>query len=572
MIGELHERVTRSRSQQISHFAHSAFVATFESRDVGHALSDPNWVNAMHEELENFERNQVWVLVPPPSNCHPIGTKWVFKNKQSEDGLIVRNKARLVAQGYCQKEGIDYEETFAPVARLEAIRILLAFAASKGFKLFQMDVKSAFLNGYIEEEVYVRQPPGFESSKFPNHVFKLQKALYGLKQAPRAWYERLKSFLLSKGFKMGSVDKTLFLLKHGSDTLLVQIYVDDIIFGGSSHALVSRFSDLMSREFEMSMMGELNFFLGLQIKQTQEGTFVHQGKYTKDVLKKFDMGEGKPLSTPMSTSATLDIDEHGEPVDQKEYRSMIGSLLYLTATRPDIHFAVCLCARFQASPRTSHRTAVKRIMRYLRFTPEFGLWYSSSSVLSLCGYSDADFAGCLLERKSTSGTCQFLGTSLVSWSSRKQSSVALSTTEAEYVAAASCCSQLVWMMATLRDFGLDFHHVPLLCDSTSAISVAKNPVLHSRTNHIDVRFHFLRDHYEKGDIDLRHVDTQRQLADILTKPLDQKTFVHLRGKLGVCFPFLFEGSLLVFSSYLLLFHVDFSLSFSFVLFLHIILF
>ena len=377
MIGELHERVTRSRSQHISHFAHSAFVATFEPRDVGHALSDPNWVNAMHEELENFERNQVWVLVPPPSNCHPIGTKWVFKNKQSEDGLVVRNKARLVAQGYCQKEGIDYEETFAPIARLEAIRILLAFAASKGFKLFQMDVKSAFLNGYIEEEVYVRQPPGFESSKFPNHVFKLQKALYGLKQAPRAWYERLKSFLLSKGFKMGSVDKTLFLLKHNNDTLLVQIYVDDIIFGGSSNALVSRFSDLMSREFEMSMMGELNFFLGLQIKQTQDGTFVHQGKYTKDVLKKFDMGEGKPLSTPMSTSTTLDTDEDGEPVDQKEYRSMIGSLLYLTATRPDIHFAVCLCARFQASPRTSHRKAVKQIMRYRRFTPEFGLWYSS---------------------------------------------------------------------------------------------------------------------------------------------------------------------------------------------------
>eukprot|EP00267_Zea_mays_P049213 XP_020401862.1 uncharacterized protein LOC109943343 [Zea mays] len=203
---------------------------------------------------------------------------------------------------------------------------------------------------------------------------------------------------------MGSVDKTLFLLKHGSDFLLVQIYVDDIIFGGSSHALVSRFSDIMSREFEMSMMGELNFFLGLQIKQTQDGTFVHQGKYTKDVLKKFDMGEAKPLSTPMSTTTALDADEDGEPVDQKEYRSMIGSLLYLTATRPDIHFTVCLCARFQASPRTSHRQAVKRIMRYLRFTPEFGLWYSSSSVLSLCGYSDADFVGCHLERKSTSGT------------------------------------------------------------------------------------------------------------------------------------------------------------------------
>ncbi|WVZ96843.1 LOW QUALITY PROTEIN: hypothetical protein U9M48_042426 [Paspalum notatum var. saurae] len=233
----------------------------------------------MHEELENFERNNVWDLVEPPPNRRPIGTKWVFKNKRGEDGMVVRNKARL--PGVSSKEGIDYEETFAPVARLEAIRILLAFAASKGFKLQQIDVKSAFPNGFIEEEVYVRQPPGFESARFPDRVYKLRKALYGPKQAPRAWYARLKSFLLKSGFVMGSVDKTLFLLSRGGDTTIVRIYVDDIIFGGSSHAL---------REFEMSLMGELRFFLGLQIKQGPEGTFVHQAKYTRDILKKFDMG------------------------------------------------------------------------------------------------------------------------------------------------------------------------------------------------------------------------------------------------------------------------------------------
>ncbi|WVZ89306.1 hypothetical protein U9M48_035728 [Paspalum notatum var. saurae] len=236
--------------------------------DVGYALSDPIWVNAMHEELENFERNQVWVLVEPPPHCNPIGTKW------GKNGVVVKNKARLVAQGFCQKEGIDYEETFAPVARLEATRILLAFAALKGFKLFQMDVKSAFLNGFIEEEVY-------------SHVsvlHKLQKALYGLKQAPQAWYERLRKFLVDQGFQMGSVDKTLFLLKHVKDFLIVQIYVDDVIFGGSSHALCSKFSEQMSREFEMSMMGELQFFLRLQIKQTPQGAFLHQSKYTRDLL------------------------------------------------------------------------------------------------------------------------------------------------------------------------------------------------------------------------------------------------------------------------------------------------
>ncbi|WVZ63569.1 LOW QUALITY PROTEIN: hypothetical protein U9M48_013192 [Paspalum notatum var. saurae] len=266
-----------------------------------------------------------------------------------------------------------------------------------------MDVKSAFLNGFIEKEVYVRQPPGFESATFPDRVYKLRKALYGPKQAPRACYARV--FSLKSGFVMGSVDKTLFLLSRGGDTSIVRIYVDDIIFGGSSHALVSSFAEQMSREFEMSLMGELQFFLELQIKQGLEGTLVHQAKYTRDILNKFNMGDSKPMTTPMSTNTTLDADEDGEAVDQKEFRGMIGSLL------------------------TSHRQAVKRIFRYLKFTPELGLWYSSGSSLFLRGFSDADHAGCRIDRKSTSGTCQLLGTSLVSWSSRKQASVSLSTTK-----------------------------------------------------------------------------------------------------------------------------------------------
>jgi hypothetical protein len=280
----------------------------------------------------------------------------------------------------------------------------------------------------------VRQPPGFESAEFPYKVYRLRKALYGLKQDPSAWYDHLRGFLFSKGLEMSKVDKTLFLLRQGDDILIVQVYMDDIVFGGSSHTSVARFAEDMSKEFEMSMMGELQFFLRLQIKQAKEGTFVHQAKYTKDILKKFKMDDSKPLSTPMSMTTALDADENGEPVDQKEYRSMIDSLLYLTATRPDIQFSVCLCAHFQESSRTSHRQAVKRIFRYLRYTPELGLWYSTSSSLSLLGFSDADFAGCRVDRKSTSGTCQFLGSSLVSWSSRKQSIVAQSTTKAEI-----CC-------------------------------------------------------------------------------------------------------------------------------------
>ncbi|WVZ94159.1 hypothetical protein U9M48_040089 [Paspalum notatum var. saurae] len=282
MIGDIHLCVTRSSINSLAFFSHSAYVASFEPRDVSHVLSYSNWVNTMHEELENFEKNHVWDLVEPPPNCRPIGTKWVFKNKQGEDGMVVRTKARL---------RIDYEETFAPVARLVAIRILLAFAASKGFKLQQMDVKSALLNGFIEKEVY-----------------KLRKALYGLKQAPRAWYARLKSFLLKSRFVMSSVDKTLFLLSRGVDTLIVQIYLDDIVYDGSSHALVSSFVEQMSRKFEMSL-----------IKQSPEGIFVHQTKYTRDILKKFDMGDSKPMTTTMSTNTALDADEDGEAVDQKEF-------------------------------------------------------------------------------------------------------------------------------------------------------------------------------------------------------------------------------------------------------------
>nr|AAU10766.1 putative polyprotein [Oryza sativa Japonica Group] len=349
---------------------------------------------------------------------------------QGEDGRIFEDESddnddnEVGSAGFTQVEGLDFDETFAPVARIGSIRLLLTFAASKGFKLYQMDVKSAFLNGFTQEEVYVKQPPGFENPDFPNHVFKLSKVLYGLKQAPRAWYDRLKNFLLTKGFTMGNVDKTLFVLKHGYNQLFVQIYVDDIIFGYSTHALVVDFAEIMRREFEMSMMGELSYILGLQIKQTPQGTFVHQTKYTNDLLRWFKMENCKPISTPIGSTAVLDPDEDSEAVDQKEYRNMIGSLLYPTASRPDIQLAVCLCARFQASPRASHRQAVKQIMRYLNHTIEFGIWYSTSSSICLSGYSDADFGGCRIDRKSTSGTCHFLGTSLIAWSSRKQSSVA----------------------------------------------------------------------------------------------------------------------------------------------------
>jgi hypothetical protein len=272
---------------------------------------------------------------------------------------VTRNKARLVAKGYSQVESLDFGETYAPIARLESIRILLAYATYHGFKLYQMDVKSAFLNGPIKEEVYVEQPPNFEDSEYPNHVYKLSKALYGLKQAPRAWYECLRDFLITNGYKVGKADPTHFTKTIANDLFVCQIYVDDIIFGSTTKSTCEEFSRIMIQKFEMSMMGELKYFSGFHVKQLQEGTFISQTKYTQDILTKFGMKDAKPIKTPMGTNGHLDLDTGGKSVDQKVYRSMIGSLLYLCASRPDIMLSVCMCARFQADPKEVHLRAVK---------------------------------------------------------------------------------------------------------------------------------------------------------------------------------------------------------------------
>ena len=528
--------LTRSKASHLSNFCgHYAFVSITEPTKVDEAFLEPEWIQAMQEELHQFELNNVWELVkrPDPRKHNIIGTKWIYRNKQDENGLVVRNKARLVAQGYTQVEGIDFDETFAPVARLEAIRILLAYANHHDIILYQMDVKSAFLNGKLEEEVYVAQPPGFEDPKNPDKVFRLNKALYGLKQAPRAWYDTLKEFLMKKGFKPGSLDPTLFTKSYDGELFVCQIYVDDIIFGCTDQRYSDEFAYMMSEEYQMSMMGELKFFLGLQIRQQRNGIFISQEKYLKDVLRKFGMQDCKGVKIPMPTNGHLCTDENGIDFDHKVYRSMIGSLLYLCASRPDIMLSVCMCARFQATPKESHHKAVKHILRYLAHTPTLGLWYPKGSAFDLIGYSDSDYAGDRVDRKSTSGTCHFLGRSLVCWSSKKQNCVSLSTAEAEYIAAGSCCAQLLWMKQTLKDYGVNVKNVPLFCDNESAIKIAHNPVQHSKTKHIQIRHHFLRDHVLKGDISIEHVKTEEQLADIFTKPLDEKRFSKLRCELNI---------------------------------------
>ncbi|GJW67200.1 putative ribonuclease H-like domain-containing protein [Tanacetum coccineum] len=421
------QKQRRNNHKDFHHCLFACFLSQHEPKKISEALEDESWVDAMQEELLQFEIQKVWILVDLPYGKKAIGTKWVYRNKKDERGVVVRNKARLVAQGHRQEEGIDYDEVFAPVARLEAIRIFLAFASYMGFIVYQMDVKSAFLYGKIDEEVYVSQPPGFLDPKYPEKVYKVVKALYGLHQAPRAWYATLSTFLLKNGYRRGTIDKTLFLKKDKHDIILVQVYVDDIIFGSTKKSWCDEFEALMKSRFQMSSMGELTFFLGLQVKQKPDGIFISQDKYVAEILKKFDFASVKTASTPIETQKPLVKDEEANDVDVHLYRSMIGSLMYVTASRPDIMFAVCACSRFQVTPKTSHLSAVKRIFRYLKGKPKLGLWYPRDSSFDLESYSDSDYAGANLDRKSTTGGCQFLGRRLITLAnSKKQTNVATS--------------------------------------------------------------------------------------------------------------------------------------------------
>ncbi|GJT49505.1 retrovirus-related pol polyprotein from transposon TNT 1-94 [Tanacetum coccineum] len=419
------------------------------------------------------QRLQVWELVPRPEGKNIIALKWIWKNKCDAKNIVVRNKSRLMAKGYKQEEGIDFEESFAHIARLEAVRI-------RGL---------------------VNQPGGFIDPEFPNHVYRLKKALYDLKQAPRAWYDKLSSFLIKNGFTKGIIDPTLFTRRHGEDILLVQVYVDDIIFGSTNPDFSKHFANLMKNNFEMSMMGELMFFLGLQNHQSPRGIFISQSQYGIELLKKHGLDECVSISTPMATER-LDADLQGTPTDQTTYRRRIGGLMYIIASRPYIAFATFVCARYQARPTIKHLKEVKRIFWYLRQSYNMGLWYPKDSGFELISYSDADHAGCKDDCKSTSGGLQFLGRKLVSWSLKKQDCTAMSTAEAEYVSLSACCAQ-------------------------SAIAISCNPVQHSKTKHIDIRYHFIKEHVERGTVEIYFVRTTYQLADLFTKALPKERFKYL---------------------------------------------
>ncbi|GKE00094.1 retrovirus-related pol polyprotein from transposon TNT 1-94, partial [Tanacetum coccineum] len=417
--------------------------------------------------------NVIFDESPPPTKLSPL----VDDDVGEEEAIEIITK--VVNNNNEEDESIEVDEVVNTkesknhpldqvIARLESIRILIAIACASDFKLYQKDVKSAFLNGFINEEVYVAQPLGFIDFEKPNYVYKLKKALYGLKQAPKACYDRLKSFFIKYEYSIRMVDNILFTKKSKSHLIIVQIYIDDIIFGSSCQYLRDDFAKIMHDEFEISMismMGELNFFLGLQIKQIEDEIFFNQSKYIKEMLKKFGLEDSKPTKTSMSTKIKFTKDDEADSVDYTKYQGMIGSLLYLTTSRPDIMFSVCLCARFQENPKTTHLEAVKLIFRYIRVTIHLGLWYPKGTGVETIVYADFHHAGDYDDRKSTSGVCIFMGCCLTSWFAKKQMALAISMTEAEYVSPGKACQQELWMKQALIDYDISLDDVPIMCDN-----------------------------------------------------------------------------------------------------------
>ncbi|KAJ9560092.1 hypothetical protein OSB04_005252 [Centaurea solstitialis] len=515
---------------------HFALFSDCDPIFFGEAVKEPKWRKAMDAEIAAIERNNTWELCDLPQKQKTIALKWVFKTKLNEKGEVVKYKARLVAKGYKQEFGVDYTEVFAPVARHDTIRVVIAMAAQNSWPIFQLDVKSAFLQGDLKEEVFVDQPPGYVKIGNEHKVYKLKKALYGLKQAPRAWYNRIEAYFLKDGFKKCSYEYTLFIkVKDGGKMLIVCLYVDDLIYTGNDETMFESFKSSMMAEFEMSDLGMMHYFLGIEVVQSSAGIFVSQKKYLGEILDRFQMRDCNAVNTPSEFGVKLNKDIEGRKVDDTLYKQIVGSLMYLTATRPDIMYSVSVISRYMECPTELHLSAAKRILRYLQGTKEFGLFYKKGEKSELFGFTDSDYAGDVDDRKSTSGYAFMMGTGAVSWSSKKQPIVTLSSTEAELVAATGCASQAVWLKNILKELlWKETGPTQIYCDNTSTIKLSKNPVLHGRSKHIDVKYHFLRGLTDDGVINLIQCRSEDQIADILTKPLKFPAFQKLRKLLGVC--------------------------------------
>ena len=516
---------------------HTANLATLsEPSTMEEALSGEDadlWRRAMDEEMASLLANRTWTLEAPPAGITPIPVKWVYKIKRDASGNIERYKARLVAKGFRQREGIDYEEVFAPVSKYATLRTLLAAAAAADLELHQLDIKTAFLNGELEEDVYVIQPPGYEEggSGIACH---LHKALYGLKQAPRAWHLRLKQELESMEFIQSKADPGLFILTAENGTTLVLTYVDDLLIAAPNAARAAEVKQRLMSVFEARDLGEATFFLGMSITRDRERRTIKlaQERLTADLLSKHGMLEAKALSTPLSPSTKLT--KSGETLDREAYgyAELIGSLMYLSVcTRPDIAQAVGALARYMAQPTMLHWQAAKGVLRYLAGTADFGINFGGAKA-GLEAYCDADYAGDIDTRRSTTGYVFIFNGGAISWSSRLQQTVAASTTEAEYMGAAAAIKEGLWLRKLFNDMGLNTE-ISIWADNQSAIKLLKNPVFSMRSKHIDVLYHFARERVARGEVSFNYIRTDKMVADALTKPVAANKLHYCLDAMGV---------------------------------------
>nr|AAT85031.1 putative polyprotein [Oryza sativa Japonica Group]ABF96679.1 retrotransposon protein, putative, Ty1-copia subclass [Oryza sativa Japonica Group] len=511
-------------------------TSTGEPENLQDALQNNNWKCAMDAEYMALIKNNTWHLVPPQQGRNVIDCKWVYKIKRKQDGSLDRYKARLVAKGFKQRYGIDYEDTFSPVVKAATIRIILSIAVSRGWCLRQLDVQNAFLHGVLEEEVYMKQPPGYENPSTPDYVCKLDKALYGLKQAPRAWYSRLSGKLHDLGFKGSKADTSLFFYNKGSLTIFLLIYVDDIIVVSSRKEAVSALLQDLQKEFALKDLGDLHYFLGIEVTKIPGGILMSQEKYASDLLKRVNMSDCKSVATPLSASEKL-IAGKGTilgPNDATQYRSIVGALQYLTLTRLDIAFSVNKVCQFLHNPTTEHWAAVKRILRYIKQCTGLGLRICKSSSMIVSGYSDADWAGCLDDRRSTGGFAVYLGDNLVSWNAKKQATVSRSSTEAEYKALANATAEIMWVQTLLQELNIVSPAMAQLwCDNMGAKYLSFNPVFHARTKHIEVDYHFVRERVARKLLQVDYVSTNDQVADGFTKALPVKQLENFKYNLNL---------------------------------------
>lgn len=522
---------------------HQAFIGTIdkypEPQSYSQAKKLKSWNDAMEVEEVALESTGTWIICSLPPGKTPIGCRWVFKVKLNADGTVERFKARLVAKGYTQREGLDFVDTFSPVAKMTTVRTLLSVSAAKNWSLHQLDISNAFLNGDLDEEIYMILPPGYAARKGetlpPNAVLKLQKSLYGLKQESRQWFLKFSSTLVGLGFRKSHSDQALFIRMSGGVYVALIVYVDDIVIASNNDDAVIQLKKDLSAAFKLRDLGPLKYFLGLEIARSQKGISVCQRKYVLELLEETSFIGCRPSSIPMEPSIKLAL-HNGEPVlDRPEvYRRLVGKLMYLTITRLDITFAVNKLRQFSSAPTKSHLKAAHKVLQYLKGTVGLGLFYPSNSDLRLKVFTDADWNSCQDTRRSTSGLCTFLGGSVISWKSKKQDVVSRSSAESEYRAMALATCEIAWLVKLLAEFQVPSSQpVPLFCDSTAAIQIANNDVFHERTKHVENDCHTTREKIESGMIKTMHVRTSAQVADVFTKALFPTQFNFLIGKMSL---------------------------------------